>query len=139
MKTYVTVHAVATNDKGEYLILQRAGHRSSPGTWNWVTGYIRDRETAEEAALRELKEETNLEGKIKKTTKPFWIDSDGTRWVVIASLIKVDDISELKIDASESQNYKWIQGNDPIIEKYTPLKRTLEELEVLSDRNKIKI
>jgi 8-oxo-dGTP pyrophosphatase MutT (NUDIX family) len=130
MKTYITVHAVAINNRDEYLALQRAEHRSSPGTWNWVTGYIKDRASAEEAALRELKEETSLEGKIIKTTKPFWIEVEDVRWVVIASLIKVDDISELKIDASESQNYKWIQDKDPIVEKFFPLKKTLQELDL---------
>ena len=88
MKTYVTVHAIAINKKGEALVLQRAKHRSSPDKWNCVTGYIQDRESAEEAALRELKEETNLVGKIIKTTEPFWVDSGKIRLVVITSLIK---------------------------------------------------
>src|SRR3989344_8846672 len=115
MKTYITVHAVAVNNTNEYLVLQRAVHRSDPGKWNCVTGYIKDREAAEEAALQELKEETNLEGKIIKTTEPFWVDSGEVRWVVISSLIKIANESKLKIDEGESQAYKWIKTGDPIV------------------------
>ena len=71
MKTFFGIHAVAINEKGEYLLLQRANHRKRPGEWNVVTGHVQDRESAEEAALRELKEETNLEGEILKTAEPF--------------------------------------------------------------------
>src|SRR3990172_9780606 len=109
MKTYITVHAVAVNNTNEYLVLQRANHRSNPGKWNCVTGYVKDREPAEEAALRELKEETNLSGEIIKTTEPFWVDNKRIRWVVISSLIRIKDTSEFKIDESESQSYKWIK------------------------------
>lgn len=117
MKTYSTVHGVATNGKGEYLILQRGDNRTNPGSWNVVTGYIHERESAEEAALRELKEETNLDGEIVKTAEPFWRDNGDTRWIMVSSLIQVKNVSEMKIDPAESQNYKWIKSNDPIVEE----------------------
>ncbi len=128
MKTFVTVHALAVNDSGEYLVLQRATHRRNPGAWNCVTGYLQDRESAEEAALRELVEETNLEGEIIKTTEPFWIEDGDVRWVIISSLIKVSDTSEMIIDSNESQNYKWIKLDDEIVEKSEGLKSSLREL-----------
>lgn len=128
MKTYSTVHAVAINDKGEYLILQRADHRTNPGTWNVVTGYLHERESAEEAALRELKEETNLDGEIIKTSEPFWRDSGDTRWIMVSSLIRVKNIDEIKIDPDESQNYKWIRSNDPILEESLGMKLSFKHL-----------
>lgn len=52
----------------EHLIMQRAPDEIIfPGLWQMVTGYIEDGETAVEAALRELKEETNL------TPHHFWV------------------------------------------------------------------
>src|SRR3989344_9224133 len=128
MKTYITVHAVAVNGKNEYLVLQRAKHRISPDTWNCVTGYILDRESAEEAALRELKEETNLEGKIIKTTEPYWVNDKDVRWVVIPSVIKIEDASKLKIDMTESQCYRWIKADDPIVDQSRGLKASLMKL-----------
>ncbi len=128
MKTFVTVHAVAVNNAGEYLVLQRANHRSDPGLWNFATGFIQDRESAEEAALRELKEETNLEGEIVKTTEPFWVDINRKRWVIIASLIKVSGTSQLKIDENESKAYKWIKPDDPIVSQSKGLEASFKEL-----------
>ena len=132
MKTYITIHSVVVNDVGEYLVLQRANHRSNPGSWNFITGYIQDRESAEEAALRELKEETNLEGEIVKTTNPFWIEEDNIRWVIIASLISMNDTSKLKIDEQESQSCRWIKVDDLLIKQFFPLRKTLGELGILS-------
>lgn len=115
VKTYITVHVVATNPVGEILILQRAEGRLNPGKWDVVTGYIQDRESAEEAALRELKEETNLKGIVSKTADPIWVDENETRWVDIAVLVKVKDISKLKIDRAESQSLRWIMPSDLVV------------------------
>ncbi len=115
MKTYTTIHAIARNSQGQYLILQRASHRTSPGKWNFVTGYIQERESAEDAALRELKEETNLEGDIIKTSVPWWRDHDGKRFVIVSSLIEVKNEQDLRIDAGESQAYQWVSVDDDIV------------------------
>jgi 8-oxo-dGTP pyrophosphatase MutT (NUDIX family) len=114
------------------LILQRALHRSSPGKWNHVTGYIQERESAEEAALRELKEETNLEGEIVKTTEPFWVDSGDTRWVVISSLIEVSNEDEIKVDENESQAYEWIDLSDERVSKSNGMRESFKELGLLT-------
>jgi len=71
MKTYSTVHVIAQNKKGEILLLQRASHRSDPGTWNCITGYIQERESAEDTALRELVEETHLTGRLSEQASHF--------------------------------------------------------------------
>jgi len=131
MKTFTTIHAIAQNDKGEILILQRANHRDRPGKWNCVTGYIQDRESAEQAALRELKEETNLDGNILNTTEPHWIEHDNARWVIIPSLIKVYNTDDISVDKNESQAYKWVRLDDPILENMTSLKASLKKLNIL--------
>lgn len=128
MKTYATVHAVATDGKGKYLILQRADHRTSPGLWNVITGYIQERESAEDGALRELKEETNLEGEIIKTTEPFWRDGEERRFIMVSSLIKVTNLDDLKIDPEESQDHRWITPDDPIVKTSPGMKLSFEKL-----------
>lgn len=134
MRTLFTVHAIARNKQGKILVIQRADHRSSPGKWNCITGYVQERESAEEAALRELKEETNLEGIILKTTKPFWGDSGNIRWVVVSSLIEIEDESKIKIDENESKAYKWITLNDPTVLNSYGLKESLIKLGLLDTR-----
>ena len=50
MKTYCTVHAIAINKGGKYLITQR-GKGNSIGDWRPVSGFIEERESAEDAAV----------------------------------------------------------------------------------------
>lgn len=131
MKTQFTVHAVAVNEDGECLILQRAEHRSSPGTWNFVTGYIKEKESAEDAAKRELLEETGLAGNTVKTTEPYWVVIGEVRWVVVASLIQVTEVSSLKIDTSESQSYKWVRLGEYFEERSSEIELTAKKLGLL--------
>ncbi|MFA5030633.1 MAG: NUDIX domain-containing protein [Patescibacteria group bacterium] len=131
MKTFATVHAIAQNIQGEILVLQRAKMRERAGKWNCVTGFIKERESAEDAALRELKEETGLVGALVKTAKPHWVDHDGARWILVPSLIRVTDTSSLQIDALESQSYRWILPTDPDVKKMISLNKSLELLGLL--------
>lgn len=50
-----------SSDGWEYLVLRRAEGRVDAGRWRIVTGKIEDGETAWQAALRELREETAFE------------------------------------------------------------------------------
>ncbi len=50
---------------GEFLVVKRSKKNSSAGQWGAVSGKIESGETPEEAAKRELKEETGLVAKVK--------------------------------------------------------------------------
>lgn len=50
-------------DKIEFLLLKRSENEIYPGLWQMVSGTIHDGETAYQAALREILEETNLNPK----------------------------------------------------------------------------
>jgi ADP-ribose pyrophosphatase YjhB (NUDIX family) len=131
MKTYCSVHGLVEH-QGEYLVLQRAKDRTDPKSWNCVTGHIKEKESAEDAVLREVREETNLKNlTLVQTTKPFWIDVRDKRWIIVASLLKCDDISDLQIDESESMNYKWIKENDKIVNESFALRNTMKKLEII--------
>jgi 8-oxo-dGTP diphosphatase len=131
MKTYTTVHAVAQNSEGKFLILQRAPHRTNPGKWNFITGYIQERESAEDAALRELKEETNLEGEIIKTTEPWWRDHEGKRFIIVTSLIKVSNEKDLQVDPGESQAHEWISTSDNIVKEISIMIEDFKRLGII--------
>ena len=112
------------------MILQRADNRSNPGYWNCVTGHIKEKETVEEAAIREAKEETNLDVAIVKTAEPFIHIQNDKRWVIFAYLVKVEDISNMKIDDRESKDFKWIKKNDEMVNRYKGLEETFRVLEI---------
>ena len=57
----VSVYAFRVEgDRPWYLLLRRAQGRKLAGAWQVVHGHIEDEETAVDAALRELREETEL-------------------------------------------------------------------------------
>jgi 8-oxo-dGTP pyrophosphatase MutT (NUDIX family) len=129
MRTYSTINALIKY-KDKYLVLQRANNRTNPGYWNCITGHIKDRECAEDAALREVKEETNLEGNISKVALPYWVDAKDVRWVTMTYLVEVDDITNLKIDENESQDYKWIYLDDDIVKQSRGLQDVIRVLKI---------
>ena len=129
MKTLCTIHAVAQREDGKILLLQRTDERDRPGKWHCVTGYIKEKEPAEEAVLRELQEETHLEGMLVKTADPYWFDLEGKlRMLIIASLVSVKGTDSLHIDERESRAFQWVALDDPMIQKIPSLKLCLKKL-----------
>lgn len=59
-----TVGAIAVRDK--QIVLIKRGVEPGKGAWSPPSGFIDPGETAEEACLRELKEETGLDGEIRE-------------------------------------------------------------------------
>lgn len=130
MKTLITMHALIEY-QGRYLILQRADNRSNPGYWNCVTGHVKEEESVEETALREVKEETNLDGEIIKIGKPLIHFNKDQRWVILAYLIEVSDLSDLQIDRNEIQDYEWIEKDNEMVSKFKGFEETLKVLGIL--------
>lgn len=111
MKTYSTVAGVV-RFKDKFLLLKRTpNRRHSPYKWQTISGHIREKESAEEAVLREVKEETSLSGKILKSGKSFEVSDEWGRWIIIPFLIEVDS-DEVKIDSEEHSEYKWIETRE---------------------------
>jgi 8-oxo-dGTP pyrophosphatase MutT (NUDIX family) len=51
---------------GKFLAVKRSEENSTPGKWSTVSGGIESGETPEEAAVRELSEETGLEAEVER-------------------------------------------------------------------------
>ena len=68
------VSVIVANEKGELLMVKRA-MEPAKDTWCFPIGFLECGETVEEAALRELKEEAGIEGKIIRL---FDVSSDAT-------------------------------------------------------------
>jgi len=61
----LTMRGIIKNDKGEILVLKRhPKSRTDPDTWELPGGKMEEGEFFDDALVREIKEETNLDGKV---------------------------------------------------------------------------
>ncbi|HEX7041623.1 MAG TPA: NUDIX hydrolase [Patescibacteria group bacterium] len=63
---HITVGAIAYNDKGQILLVKRSSKYSRPNTWTVPGGFMERDKTIEECVLKELKEETGMDGEIER-------------------------------------------------------------------------
>ena len=94
--------------KGKMLMLHRPDNASSfPGVWSLVAGKIEKGEPADDAAKREIFEETGLRVK-KHSAKldPILVREDGVIWEVNPYLFEHDDV-KVKLNRENSE-YRWI-------------------------------
>jgi 8-oxo-dGTP diphosphatase len=108
MPTHVAAIGIVQIYDGRILLLKRnAKRRTSPEKWQTPSGFIKEGESAEEAVLREVKEETSLEGTITKCGNSFEVIDEWARWIIIPFLISVES-DKVVIDSGEHSEFKWI-------------------------------
>lgn len=115
-------------EEDKFLVLKRNSDADiHPSKWNFPGGHIED-ESPEEAALRELKEETSLTGELLKTGESFKIDTEEGWFRIHPFLVLVKDEPELNEEHVET---KWINPRElEDLETVDGLKRDLKELDV---------
>lgn len=108
LKSFVVV-IVVVHYGNKYLLLKRTSKRRFfPDKWQTVSGFIKEHEIVEEAAHREMKEETGLKGEIIKFGKIFITLTDKERWINILILVKTKS-NKVQIDPKEHTQYIWIK------------------------------
>lgn len=112
MATYVAVIGIVKLDDDRILLLKRnAQRRTSPNKWQTPSGFMNEGESAEEAALREVKEETSLDGTIMKGGRAFEVVDEWARWVIVPFLISVKS-DRVVIDTKEHSEFRWIKVDE---------------------------
>jgi 8-oxo-dGTP diphosphatase len=139
MATYVAVIGVVKLDNDDrnkdciILLLKRnAQRRTSPNKWQTPSGFINEGESAEEAVLREVMEETALEGVIKKSGSVFEVVDEWARWIIIPFLISVKS-DKVVIDTREHSEFRWVKVND--ISSFECVKGIEEDLKAVGLKN----
>ncbi len=128
MKTYATVVGIVKFDD-KILLLKRNGDRTtSPNLWQGVSGALKEREAAEDAVLREVKEETGLDGRIIKAGEIIDVSDEFGRWIVIPFLVSVDS-DDVMIDENEHTEFRWVSPDE--IEDFDCVVGTRKDLAVL--------
>jgi 8-oxo-dGTP diphosphatase len=120
MATYVVVIVVVkldhddnNNDRDDRILLLRrnAQRRTSPNKWQTPSGFMKEGESAEEAVLREVKEETALDGTIKKSGSAFEVVDEWARWIILPFLVLVKSY-KVVIDTREHSDFKWVKVDE---------------------------
>jgi 8-oxo-dGTP pyrophosphatase MutT (NUDIX family) len=101
------------------LALQRADDTKRPGSWETVYGKIDSGERPEDAAERELQEETGLDARAlyNVTVNSFYLHAKHTIQMCIVFAAFVDDDAEVEL-GEEHQRSEWLSVDDAC-ERYT--------------------
>ena len=106
---HVVVHALVEKN-GAILLEKRAPHLSGAGKWGLPGGFLDRDETAKEAVLRELLEETGYQGEIitlfRINSNPQRQEEDRRQNVALEYLIK--PMEQVKRPDKESTEIKWV-------------------------------
>jgi 8-oxo-dGTP diphosphatase len=107
---FVTIGVVKYKDK--ILLLKRSANRKfHPNKWQPISGFPKEKESAEDCILREIKEETGLDGKITNSGDIFFTHLNNIEWINKTFLIEVDS-PDVRIDKKEHSDYKWIEPEE---------------------------
>ena len=133
----VEVHPLAMhNGELAILTLERAPGTRCPGSWEVVHGMIEDDERPEDAAVRELREETGLapERLYSVRVTPFYLLHIGTIELSVVFAAFVDRTSPITLDA-EHTSARWRSSSDALDTLFWPGERTAlrEIIQLLSD------
>lgn len=91
------------------LALRRAMHTRCPGSWEAVHGHIEDGETPEDAAVREVREETGLTiaRLYNVTVHAFYLNRRATVELAVVFCAFVDSSDAVTL-GREHQEYEWL-------------------------------
>ncbi len=102
MSKIVATIVIVNQDK--ILVLKRGPNQSNPNLWNFPGGSVEKDETLEEGAIRELKEEANLEVNSDYVEYIGTINRDSLE---VNCYITREYSGEVKIN-KESSEFKWV-------------------------------
>lgn len=112
MKTYgLTVRGIHKNHNGEILIVKRHHKcRTDAGKWELPGGKVEKGESFDDALVREIKEETNLDSKVGDFAEAIQRDYMHKRSVQLVMYLKEIE-GEVQI-SDEHEDWMWAELDD---------------------------
>ena len=101
--------AIIFNDKNEVLLIQQ-----NSGNWGFPKGHMEKGETEVQTAIREIKEETNVDIEIneKYRYEILYLQREDMTKTVVYFVAKEINNNEIKLQDIELQNYKWTKPEE---------------------------
>ena len=101
---------------GKILMLKRPeDSHSYPGRWSLCAGKIEKGETPEQAAVREIMEETGIKGpKFKGSLPPVMVREDKVIWKVYPFIFDADDSKPVLNDENDDYKLVTLDEMDPL-------------------------
>jgi 8-oxo-dGTP pyrophosphatase MutT (NUDIX family) len=128
----IAVYGLIFNSSKEILVVKRSLHDSHPGLWEMPGGALEYREQPHEGALREIKEETNLDVELLypiSTSSGFSKKKPDIQVVRIAFLCLSKNSDPLSL-SHEHIEYQWVKPEQITL---SPLSKFLQStLQIIS-------
>ncbi len=116
VRVAVDIVVISKQQNGEYVLLMERKYAPFEGQWALPGGFVKNDESLEDAALRELREETGFDKVTKlEQVKTFGkVDRDPRKRVIsIAYLIVSDNIEDphpdFDIEDNDTRGAKWFK------------------------------
>lgn len=120
-------------DGWRVLVVQRGPHTRCPGAWETVHGRIEPGERPEQAAVREVREETGLpvERLYNVTVQPFYLHRPGVVQLAVVFTAFVAEPAAVAL-GDEHQAHRWLSVDEALERLAWPRERsTLREAHAL--------
>lgn len=148
MNSFITPHCISvyivckTHEGPRYLLIRRCG-KYLPGTWQMVSGGIENGETAPQAVLREIKEETGLIPcalYLADAVETFYLQNlDKITFVPV--FVAFVENTEVTLSPKEHDAYEWLPfeeaKNKLIWSEQRRIINQIHEFSVLKDPNEL--
>ena len=122
----VDVYVIRPRDSWRVLLLKRAAQTRRSGSWEAVHGNIETGERPEQAAVREVLEETGL--RVARlyniTVQPFYLHTLGIVNVAVVFAAFVDEPAEVRL-AEEHDAFEWLSPDDAAARFVWPRSRSI--------------
>jgi 8-oxo-dGTP diphosphatase len=96
--------------QNKILLLHRHGHKSEGDKWGIPAGKVESNETLEQAMVRELQEETelNINQKQLNYLNKYYVKYPDKHFIYHTFTTKFSKLPKINIAAHEHQEYQWI-------------------------------
>ncbi|MFH1641659.1 MAG: NUDIX domain-containing protein [Nanoarchaeota archaeon] len=131
MKTLFVVTGIVKN-KDKFLIVKKSSEdQNYPNRWSFCSGFVKEHETAENACMREIKEETGLDCKINTGEVMEVLDEEKDINWIIAVYLCTTNKTDVKL-CSENVDHRWVSADEFKDYEFVPgLTDSLKKLDLI--------